>query len=224
MFAVNFGFNVPLIEFFSDSNFGGVNQLDKLTIDGMTLKNLMYYSPAVANVPVLNLGVETPVAELSNLVIQDVDIVLGLTALIKLTNYGTLTLDGAIVSNVNVNAYNYDTTNYAYIGNVGAMFEFNNMAKSTSYSDFTYNIKNVKFSNVYAQKGGGFFLGSTSGITSYHITNVNFDTVTVSSCHSNQAGMIFFYTGDFKATVTSSAFENNIGIANEADLRIEKSW
>ena len=187
----------------------------------MTLKNLTHYSPATAIVPVLHLGDETPIAEISNLDIQDVDTILGLTSLFKLTNYGTLNIDGGTISRINVNAFNYDTSDYKYLGKVGSVFEFSNMQLSTTYSEFAYSINNLEMDHIYGINGGAFYFSASNAVTEYHPTTVTLNTVTLRNSYAIEFGLVYFKKGGFETTITNSLFYSNTGIYFEADLRIE---
>ena len=220
-FIVDFGFSPSLINFYEDTTSNTKIQLDKLVIDGLTLKNLTHYSPAIAIVPVLHLGDETPIAEISNLDIQDVDTILGLTSLFKLTNYGTLNIDRGTISRINVNAFNYENVDYKYLGKVGSVFEFSNMQLSTTYSEFTYSINNLEMDHIYGINGGAFYFSALNEVTEYHPTKVTLNTITLRNSYAVEFGLVYFKKGGFETTITNSLFHSNTGIYYEADLRIE---
>ena len=210
-----------MINFYEDTSLDTKIQLDKLVIDGLTLKNLTHYSPATAIVPVLHLDDETSIAEISNLDILDVDTILGLTSLFKLTNYGTLNIDGGIISRINVNAFNYDNADYMYLGKVGNVFEFSNMQLSTTYYEFTYSINNLEMDTIYGINGGAFYFSAPSAVTEYHPITVMLNTITVRNSYAIEFGLMYFKKGAFEATITNSIFYSNTGVYFEADLRIE---
>ena len=187
----------------------------------MTLKNLTHYSPATAIVPVLHLGDETQIAEISNLDIQDVDTILGLTSLFKLTNYGTLNIDGGTISRINVNAFNYDKEYYYYLWDVGSVFEFYNMEFSYTYSEFAYSINNLEMDHIYGKSGGAFYFSASNENIWYHPTTVTLNNVTVRNSYAVELALVYFKKGAFEITITNSLFYSNTGLDYEADIRIE---
>ena len=96
----------------------------------------------------------------------------GSEAMVKVRNYGSLNIQNGTVSNLNVNAFGYDSSEYSYVGQNGGVFSFYSVA-SSSDSVLTYTITNVTFNNLYGYEGAAIYFKTIIGVTTAmdnHIT------------------------------------------------------
>lgn len=84
--------------------------------------------------------------------IQDVDMILDYSTMFVIVNYGPLTLKNGVVKNINSNAYALSTSDYAYVGSNGAVFDLNYIQLASSLSTLTNTITNITFDTVYAKR------------------------------------------------------------------------
>mmetsp|Transcript_42050 Transcript_42050/g.48767 ORF Transcript_42050/g.48767 Transcript_42050/m.48767 type:complete len:250 (-) Transcript_42050:2913-3662(-) len=157
---------------------------------------------------------------MSNLDVQDVDLIKGSTAMFLIRNYGSLTITNGTVSNVNVNAYNLETSSYSYVGSNGGVFSFLSVTKNNSLASFAYTVTNITFTKLYGTKGSAFYFGTESTGSQTHEVSVALSTITVQNCYSYTNGVVAFVSGGQNVTITGSTFSSNTGVNGEADMKI----
>ncbi len=94
----------------------------------------------------------------------------------------------------------------------GAVFVFKSLQASTSYTTSVYSVTNLTFSSVYARKGGAFYFGVDTQVTSAHANTVALDSITIQDSVSYEHGAISFAAGSQYVTISNSKFVSNVGV------------
>ena len=215
---VRFGY--PSASASSTTNFQ--NYFDTVTIDSSKLSNITQYCPA-QQIPIfLDLYDDCTAVTLTNFDFKDIDLVYGSEAMVKVRNYGSLNIQNGTVSNLNVNAFGYDSSTYTYVGRNGGVFSFYSVA-SSSGSALTYTITNVTFNNLYGYEGAAIYFKTATGVVTARDNYITLSTWTFSNSHSYKSGLVYLHSGLQFVTITGSTFTSNVGVTWEADLYIVTS-
>ena len=224
-YVIDYAFKNRLVRFgypsaSSTTNFQ--NYFDTVTIDSAKLSNITQYCPA-QQIPVfLDLYDDCTAVTLTNFDFKDIDLVYGSEAMIKVRNYGSLNIQNGTVSNLNVNAFCYDSSAYTYVGRNGGVFSFYSVA-SSSGSALTYMMTNVTFNNLYGYEGAAIYFKTATGVATARDNYITLSTWTFSNSHSYNSGLVYLYSGLQFVTITGSTFTSNVGVSWEADLYIVTS-
>ena len=222
-YVMDYGIKNSLLKFARPTTISNIdypNQFDICSFNGITLSNITQYDPITSTPLFIDINNECGNISLSNISIKDVDTVRGQTSIFGLKSYGTITITNGVIQNINKNSYLYDTTGFSYVTPTGGVFIFESLQNNTSYFNSMYSVKNLTFNNIYARKGGAFYFGVDSQVTTAHINNIALDSITIENSLSYESGAISFAAGSQNVTITNSNFISNIGVNCEADIKI----
>ena len=222
-YVMDYGIKNPLIKFARPStlsDYDYANQFDVCSFNKLILSNITKYDPITSTPLFIDITDECGSISISNISISDVDSIRGQTSIFGLKNYGSIIITNGVIQNVNKNAYLYDTTGFSYVTPTGGVFIFNSLQSNSSYSSSVYSITNLTFKNIYARKGGAFYFGINSQVTTAHANSIALSSITIQDSMSYENGAISFAAGSQNVTITNSNFISNIGINWEADIRV----
>ena len=202
------------------SDYSYSNQFDSCSFDQINLLNLTQYDPTKATPLFIDIDNDWSSISISNINIRDVDAIRGQTSIFGLKTYGSITITNGTIQNINTNAYSYDTTNFSYVPSVGGVFIFTSIQSNSTYPDSIYSFLNLKFDKIYGRKGGSFYFGTNSQITTAHNNYVSLNSITIQNSVSYGSGIITFESGKQFVTISKSNFTSNLGINCEADIRL----
>ena len=198
------------------------NYFDVFSIDKLTIKNITQYDPSATVALFSQFTNDWTDLTLSNFDIQLVDMIQAKTSMFVIQNYGILSIINGTVSKINNNAYLFNSTDYSYVGDNGAIFTLNSVQQNTVYSSFTSSISNVTFDTIYSREGGAFYFGSNSNIQNAQSNTITMSAITIQNSFAYSKGLVYFSSGSQYVTITSSTFSSNTGIGGEADLYVNQ--
>ena len=202
------------------SDYSYLNQFDSCSFDQINLLNLTQYDPTKATPLFIDIDIDWSSISISNINIKDVDALRGQTSIFGLKTYGSITITNGTIQNINTNAYSYDTTDFSYVPSVGGVFIFTSIQSNSTYPDSIYSFSNLKFDKIYGRKGGSFYFGTSSQVTTAHNNYVSMNSITIQNSFSYESGAITFNSGKQFVTISKSNFTSNLGINCEADIRL----
>ena len=137
------------------------------------------YDPTKATPLFIDIDNDWSSISISNINIKDVDAIRGQTSIFGLKTYGSITITNGTIQNINANAYSYNTTDFSYVPSIGGVFIFNSIQSNSTYPDSIYTISNLTFDKIYGKKGGSFYFGTSSQVTTAHNNYVSMNSITI---------------------------------------------
>ena len=170
---IDYAFKNKMINFATPSSTNSANTTDfqnyfkYFEMKSLTIKNITHYNPGV-DMPMF-IEIKSDVAKwvIGTFTIQDVDLILGTTGMMRFSTYADLTISDGTVSRINVNAFSLEFGDFSYVGTTGGVFAFNQISSNSSYILVAYAISNIVFDTIYANKGGAFYFGTKAGLATY---------------------------------------------------------
>ena len=224
-YNINWSFKNPLIRlmFFDyEADFDFANKIE-IIMDGLTLTNITYYNPSDIIYPVMELTTDGYRFEMENTVVDGFDNIQGQKPLFKIISTSDVTVEGGIFSNINVNAYDYDTTGYSYLPQEGSIFSVDSFEYNDDYEAFEYSFSDMTFDNVYGLKGSVFYMSKDLLQTEFHPIEMEITNVTFQNMISVDNGVFYSLDNEHDITISNCTFQNNTGINGEADLYYQDS-
>ena len=182
---IDYAFKNKMINFATPSSTNSANTTDfqnyfkYFEMKSLTIKNITHYNPGV-DMPMF-IEIKSDVAKwvIGTFTIQDVDLILGTTGMMRFSTYADLTISDGTVSRINVNAFSLKFGDFSYVGTTGGVFAFNQISSNSSHIFVAYAISNIVFDTIYANKGGAFYFGTKAGIATYQPISVTLDGLTL---------------------------------------------
>ena len=222
-YLIDYGFKNSLIKLArpsTASDYDYSNQFDIWSFDQINLLNLTQYDPTKATPLFIDIDNDWSSISISNINIKDVDAIRGQTSIFGLKTYGSITITNGTIQNININAYSYNIKDFSYVPSIGGVFIFNSIQSNSAYSNSIYTLSNLTFDKIYGRKGGSFYFGISSQVTTTHNNYVSMNSIIIQNSISYESGAITFDSGKQFVTISKSNFISNLGINCEADIRL----
>ena len=222
-YLIDYGFKNSLIKLArpsTASDYDYSNQFDIWSFDQINLLNLTQYDPTKATPLFIDIDNDWSSISISNINIKDVDAIRGQTSIFGLKTYGSITITNGTIQNINVNTYSYNIKDFSYVPSIGGVFIFNSIQSNSAYPNSIYTLSNLTFDKIYGRKGGSFYFGISSQVTTAHNNYVSMNSIIIQNSISYESGAITFDSGKQFVTISKSNFISNLGINCEADIRL----
>lgn len=221
-FLIDYAFKNPLILLVdptTNTNSIFQNYFDAFAIDGLILSNITHYNPGVSAAPILKVSDDVYDFTLKNIDIDDFDSIRGELSMFYLVPYDTLTIQEGTVNNLNLKAYNLDTSLGEYLPNKGSLFTMNSVKLNGGYNDFVYSVSNFVLDTIHAKIGGAFYLSVESTVSLYaQACTLTISNVTFQNSKSISSGLVYSDDNNHSIIITNCTFTGNYGLFGEADL------
>ena len=225
VFTLDYGFKNSIINFAKPTTINSLdflNFFDYFEMKGLAVSNISHYNPNTDIAMFIDIGNDLVKGVISNFTIQDVDLILGSTGMIRFKTSADLSVSDGVVTNLNTNSYLYDTDKYAYVGMNGgvfAIYSVSNISSSIAIQTFS----NITFSNIISRKWGAFYFESESNVQTFQQTTVTLINLNFTFSYSYIYGVVWLESGNQNVHIIDSEFNSNTGVNGESDLRIIKT-
>ena len=133
---IDYAFKNKMINFATPSSSSTTdfpNYFKYFEMKSLTIKNITHYNPGVDMPMFIEIKSDVVKWVIGTFTIQDVDLILGTTGMMRFSTYADLTISDGTVSRINVNAFSLSSAYYSYVGTIGGVFAFNQIASNSSY-------------------------------------------------------------------------------------------
>ena len=220
-YAIDYGISKPIILFQNpptDSSTNFANYLDSVNIENLTLSNITFYDPASTTAVFANFLGKISNLNITTVSISNIDLPLNAMSIFEIQNKGTLTLGSLTVSGLETTSYRYDTSGYSYLAIVSPLLTLTSFSNDSSLSTLSYNIDNINITKSYGIKGTAMFFTDTTGVLTFHEVTVAISNLNINEVSSYSGSAVNIEWSGFAITISSSTFQNNIGVAGPADV------
>ena len=203
----------------SASDFGWI--FNSITFNTVSVSNMTRYTNENTNALFLSLDGGALTTTITDATFTDIDSYFSTVSLVNIESYKSVSISNFAVTNLNKNAYNYDTSAYSYTAATGGVFHLKSFASDGQYGEVTYSFNTITLNGIYGKSGIAFFVDATTGVSTPHARTIAINTLVARNSFSYTNPLVYLNGGAPTVTITGSTFESNTGVKGAADLYLK---